>query len=358
MMRRSLGVPLIVLMLLSQSCSSMPDGNTNYAASSAVAELREAQAKVEELKQSNSYLKEELNRVRGKIDSIEYEIKNQRYESEEYKEKNENLKNQLTSKRLELERLENSLKASDEQERIYQEKLESAFTKLNSASSFLSIKEKEYTELRDRSMKIAEEAKKTIDQHGDEKLLNASVVFNTPKSMFVGESLEISLKVSVERAIDDAIQDFIDDYDGIDLEGNAIHAKKAKLGKVVVASLRASSGIAVQTMSGAGDDADGRILDINNPDNNKWNWEIFAKNEGDQWIRVSLYYEKKNQDGVNESRSFGTWRSKTIKVTVKSADSVSAFFDKYVMPNIEFLWGAILLPLGALIGARWKKRSE
>ena len=350
-MQRSLRIFVVLLVFLSQSCTSM----TAEDRASKVTDLQAAQSKVEDLKRTNAALQEELTRVRGAIESIEQELYGQEKETENYKEKNDYLKSQLSSKKDELERIENSLALSVAQEKTYQKELSDARIKLNSASSSLSKKEKEYTELLSHTLKIAEEAQKENDR--DERLLSASVVFNTPKSMYVGQSSEISLKVFIDKEIKDSIQDFLDDYEGIDLEGNTIHSNEAQLGKVVVASLRASSGIAVQSLSGAGDDADGRILDINNPDRNKWNWEIFAKSEGDQWIRVSLYYEKKNQDGINEARSYGTWRSKTIKVSVKSTDSVSAFFDKYILPNIEFLWGAILLPLGALIGARWKRRG-
>ena len=376
-MKKSLSTLLVFLILMIQSCSPIPDKNTlssNETISSAMAELQEAQTEVEQLKQRNALLRKELSDIRGKINLIEYDLQNQRKVSEAYKRKNQNLnsqlsvkkeklgkvkglKNQYNAKRKELDKLKNLLALSTEREKISQEKLTNTLAELDAASSSLAEKEKEYADLFD-SIKIAGEVQKNVAQNEGEKLLNASVVFNTPKSLFVGESSEVSLKIFVEKAIDDAVQEFTDSSDVVNLQDNTIHSKETKLGKVVVASLRASSGISVQSLSGAGDDSDGRVLDTTNPDNNQWNWEISAKNEGDQWIRVSLYYEKKNQDGFNESISFGTWRSETIQVSVKPMDSISAFFDKYIMPNIEFLWGALLLPLGAFIGARWKKRKE
>jgi hypothetical protein len=354
MKKKVLYVLLLAQLLITQSCSSIIKNEPSFFA---LARLSARQAEVQKkyLKKNNIALIRKLVSKQDAIKFIKGKLSLQSKLASKFNTSNENLRNEIILKQNELAKLKPNIEEIMLLEHKYEERLAIAFAQANEASASLEVKESEYAELLSRSQLLVSEATNTVEKYGNEKLLKASLVFNTPNNMFVGESTEISLLVAVEKTIDDTIQGFINDYHGVDLEGNSIHAHEAELGKVVVASLRASSGLTIRSLTGAGDDADGRKLDVNNSDNNIWNWEISAERDGDQWVRVSLYYEKKNQDGVNETRSFGTWRSETIKVNVKSTDSFSAFIDKYVMPKIEFLWGAILLPLAAFAGARWKR---
>ena len=163
----------------------------------------------------------------------------------------------------------------------------------------------------------------------------ANIAFNSPQKINLNETAQIELLLSLQKSIDE-------------LSGE-IAAAGAREGASVKVSNRMEarlSGRSFQiTAITSEEQAVGSIGTV------EWKWEIKPTAPGLQSLHLTVT-ALLTVDGTNTRRDVRTF-DKRIEVEVTAGQRASEFFGK----NWQWLWAALLLPIGGWLWRRWKGKA-
>jgi len=161
-------------------------------------------------------------------------------------------------------------------------------------------------------------------------LQEGNMVYDPPKEMIKGDVKTLTLEISPDKAFDELKQAF-SRREGAPID--AIKVEPVKISDFMVATLTATSGIAVRSL----DKSD--TIPISSIDPNIWRWEVEAKEKGVQklFLKVGIVLE----NNFEKPPSYVWDKPREILVTVSGARSIADFWRK----NWKYLIQVLIIPL-------------
>lgn len=169
-----------------------------------------------------------------------------------------------------------------------------------------------------------------------EKMKEANISFNTPPSMNLKEIVEIQLVLSLMKQIEELEQMIEAKGEKESARINVSNRMEARLSSTdfeINAIMPEEQAI---TLSGV----------------TEWKWEIKPKRTGNLRLHLTLTAIF-TVDGEKTKRAIRTF-DKTIEIQVTLWQTTSTFISQ----NWQWLWTAIIIPIGGWLLSRWRKRKK
>ena len=164
----------------------------------------------------------------------------------------------------------------------------------------------------------------------------ANIAFNSPQKINLNETAQIQLLLSLQKPMDELRE--------------AIAAAGEREGAKVRVSNRMEARLSGPNFQITAITTEEQA--VGSIDTVEWKWEIKPTAPGRHRLHLTLT-ALFSVDGANTRRSVRTF-DKSIEVEVTAGQWASEFFGK----NWQWLWAAILLPIGGWLWKRWRGKTS
>jgi hypothetical protein len=168
-----------------------------------------------------------------------------------------------------------------------------------------------------------------------DQLSKATIAFNTPESIKLGNSAEMQLIIDPSKTAEEVKK--LVRAEGV-VEGSDIVVSKIAVVKVLAPEFEVIEFV-----------SQGRqAIDFNGP--TEWRWTITPQKMGEHKVTVTV--SAVIEIGSDRAERLIKVFDREIPVTVTPGDAVKLFFTK----NWQWMWSAVGLPFLVALWKRWKKK--
>ena len=165
----------------------------------------------------------------------------------------------------------------------------------------------------------------------------ANVAFNTPSKLNIEDTFQVHLVLSLTDTIEQLKK-------AISEAGKKDGASYVRVSNRMEAKL---AGYYFRIVS-----ITPEVQAVSKEQLTEWKWEIYPMKEGRHNLHLTLT-ARIEVDGYDTPREIETF-SRQIEVTVTIAQKAKSFFGN----NWQWLWAAIIIPIGGWLLNRWRKKKK